>query len=271
MLKEGRQEKPGGVEDEVWDYAVAVAKFCDTKTKDKHYRVVQTKGGGSAVMMLDADGNLPKVALTSPWLSYLNYSLCGVEPFSETRHATVCTPYIFNKYKGIFGLTGSVGGKAELTYLGKTYKSLKFDVPRFLDTCTGDARKIVMNHGVEVHDGEEKQIERVCEIAGKYFKQVPVLIITASLSQVPTQQRPKPSRLASLPVAHFVLEPSRVGSCKRSTRRSPRATANTAFRPRRCSDSRSSRRTAARSPASGRRPSTTPPSASATRTSRAAA
>ena len=73
---------------------------------------------GSAVMMLDADGNLPKVALTAPWLSYLNYTLCGVEPFSETRHACVCTPYIFNKYKGIFGLTGSVGGKAELKYLG---------------------------------------------------------------------------------------------------------------------------------------------------------
>ena len=104
----------------MWEYAQAVVNFCATKTQDKHYRVVQTKGGGSAVMMLDADGNLPKVALTSPWLSYLNYSLCGIEPFSETRHATVCTPYIFNKYKGLFGLTGSVGGKAELAYLGKT-------------------------------------------------------------------------------------------------------------------------------------------------------
>ena len=62
---------------------------------------------------IDKDGNLPKVALTAPWLAYLNYSLCGIQPFSETRHACVCTPYVFNKYKGIFGLTGSVGGKAQ--------------------------------------------------------------------------------------------------------------------------------------------------------------
>ena len=176
--------KPDSAEDEVWEYAQAVVKFCDTKTQDKHYRVVQTKGGGSAVMMLDADGNLPKVALTSPWLSYLNYSLCSVKPFSETRHATVCTPYIFNKYKGIFGLTGSVGGKAELKYLATTYKAIKFDVPRFLDTCEGDARKVVRNHGVEVVADEAAQIERVAQIAGEHFKKVPVLIICSSLQHL---------------------------------------------------------------------------------------
>ena len=46
------------MEEEVWQYATAVVNFCDTKTRDKHYRVVQTKGSGSAVMMLDSDGNL---------------------------------------------------------------------------------------------------------------------------------------------------------------------------------------------------------------------
>ena len=184
VLKGGKKEQPEGVEDDVWNYAVAVADFCQTKTQDKDYRVVQTKNGGSTVMMLDASGNLPKVALTSPWLSYLNYTLCGVEPFSETRHACVCTPYIFNKYKGIFGLTGSVGGKAELKYLGATYKALKFDVPRFLDTCAGNARKEVTNHGVEVYKDEAAQLDRVAEIAGKHFKDVPVLIICSSLQQL---------------------------------------------------------------------------------------
>ena len=53
----------------------------------------------------------------------------------------MCTPYIFNKYAGIFGLTGSVGGKAELKYLTSTYHAVKFDVPRFLDTCVGNARE----------------------------------------------------------------------------------------------------------------------------------
>ena len=111
--------------------------------------------------MLVHPGNVPKVALTSPWLIYLNYELCGVEPFSETRHASVCTPYVFNKYKGIFGLTGSVGGKAELSYLTKTYHAVKFDVPRFLDTCVGNARKEVTNHGVELVEGRECGVERL--------------------------------------------------------------------------------------------------------------
>ena len=177
-LKEGNRVKPDGAEEEVWQYACAVADFCSQKEQDKHYRVVQTRGGGQAVMMLDADGNLPKVALTAPWLAYLNYTLCGIEPFSETRHACVCTPYVFNKYKGIFGLTGSVGGKAELNYLAKTYKALKFDVPRFLDTCIGNARKEVKNHGVELHNGQPAIIKRTVELAVEYFRKVPVLIIT---------------------------------------------------------------------------------------------
>ena len=60
------------------------------------------------------------------------------------------------------------------------YQALKFDVPRFLDTCKGNARKIVLNHGVELLDGPEKQIARVVELAHKYYRDVPVLIIAAS-------------------------------------------------------------------------------------------
>jgi len=96
----------------------------------------------------------------------------------------VCTPYIFNKYKGIFGLTGSVGGKAELKYLSQTYKAIKFDVPRFLDTCRGDARKKVTNHGVEIVPNEEALIKRVCELAANFYQQVPILVIASSLGQM---------------------------------------------------------------------------------------
>ena len=96
----------------------------------------------------------------------------------------VCTPYIFNKYKGIFGLTGSVGGKAELGYLTKTYKAIKFDVPRFLDTCQGNARKVVHNHGVELVETEAAQVSRVVAIAKKFFRKVPVLIIAASVEEL---------------------------------------------------------------------------------------
>ena len=184
LKKNPNAPRPSGVDEETWAYACAVQRYAEENTKEnKQYRVMENNGK-RRVVMLDDQGNVPKVALTSPWLIYLNYILCGIEPFSETRHACVCTPYIFNKYKGIFGLTGSVGGKAELNYLSKTYHAIKFDVPRFLDTCTGNARKLVVNHGVEIYEGPEKQLERVVALAGQYFKQVPVLIITTGAAQL---------------------------------------------------------------------------------------
>ena len=64
------------------------------------------------------------------WLSCLNYQLSDDNlPIAESPFATVCTPYVFNKYRGIFGLSGSIGGQAELTYLASTYGAVKFEVP----------------------------------------------------------------------------------------------------------------------------------------------
>ena len=177
-------QMPDGVPDDIWHYANEVVKFTATREVNKHYRIIESAEGKKSVLQLDPSGNVPKVKLASPWLNWLDYKLCGVEPFSETRWACVCTPYMFNKYKGIFGLTGSVGGKAELKYLANTYKAVKFDVPRFLDTCHGNARKEVTNHGVELHAGGAKQLTRVCELAGQYFKKVPVLIITTGPDQI---------------------------------------------------------------------------------------
>ena len=57
-------------------------------------------------------------------------------------------------------------------------------MPRFLDTCTGNARKEVANHGVELHEGEEAQIKRVMQLAADYYKKVPVLIITTGGTQL---------------------------------------------------------------------------------------
>ena len=149
-----------------------------------HYRVIVKEDGKKAVLQLNQDGQVPKVPLTSPWLKALQYKLCGDEPTSDSHFACVCTPYVFNMYAGIFGLTGSVGGKAELGYLTKTYSAVKFDAPRFLDTCVGDARKVVQNHGVELLDGPEALVKRVVELAHQYFRQVPVLIIASSTEEL---------------------------------------------------------------------------------------
>ena len=114
------------------------------------------------------------------WLSCLNYQLSDDNlPIAESPFATVCTPYVFNKYRGIFGLSGSIGGQAELTYLASTYGAVKFEVPRFLDTCTGDARKVVTNHGVEVVGSEAALVARVVTLCEQWVQRVPVLVITS--------------------------------------------------------------------------------------------
>ena len=176
--------KPGDVPDDIWAKAQRDMNVANAREENVHYRVIVKEDGKKAVIQLNNDGQVPKVPLTSPWLKALQYKLCGDEPTSDSHFACVCTPYVFNMYAGIFGLTGSVGGKAELGYLTKTYSAVKFDAPRFLDTCMGNARKIVLNHGVELLDGPEKQIARVVEIAHKYFRDVPVLIIAASSEEL---------------------------------------------------------------------------------------
>ena len=63
----------------------------------------------------------------------------------------------------------------------RTYKAVTFEVPRFLDTCEGDARKAAVNKGVVVVEGQKRLIERVVEIAAEHYRKVHVLVITSSL------------------------------------------------------------------------------------------
>ena len=95
--------KPGSVADDVWAQALRDVKYVNAAqadgrcVKDKHYRIVMEKlrsgGERQKCVMLDDSGNVPKVALTSPWLQYVNYKECNIPPLSETRYACVCTPY----------------------------------------------------------------------------------------------------------------------------------------------------------------------------------
>lgn len=124
-LKHGWTEQveadpPENVDLNLWTRACSIVRFCEERIEEGvHYRKVMNDGGDE-VIMLDERGHVPKVPLAAPWLQYINFKLCGRDPQAQTRYACVCTPYIFNKYAGIFGLTGSVGGKEELKYLTKT-------------------------------------------------------------------------------------------------------------------------------------------------------
>ena len=179
------QEAPEGVEWNFWIRACSIVRFVEDRIKEnKHYRIIKNDHGDDEAIMLDDQGNVPKVPLAAPWLQYVNYTRCKKAPVQQTRYACVCAPYIFNKYAGIFGLTGSVGGKEELQYLTKTYQAVKFDVPRFLDTCIGDARKIVTNHGVELVEGQTLLVDRVVDLCKQYYRNVPVLVIASNLDEM---------------------------------------------------------------------------------------
>jgi len=183
--EEVEQNPPEDIEHSFWIRACSIVRYCESHVKEGvNYRVVDNEQGEREVIMLDDQGHVPKVPLTAPWLQFMNYKLCGRPPMAQTRYACVCTPYIFNKYAGIFGLTGSVGGKEELKYLTKTYNAVKFDVPRFLDTCVGNARKTVVNHGVELYDDSKAQRDRVVQIAREYYRKVPVLVIASTVEEL---------------------------------------------------------------------------------------
>jgi len=191
-LKDGwsievEQDPPEGVDHMFWIRACSIVRYCEDHVKEGiHYRLIKNEDGEEEVIMLDDNGQVPKVPLAAPWLQYMSYKLIRKDPLAQSRYACVCTPYIFNKYAGIFGLTGSVGGKEELKYLTKTYSAVKFDVPRFLDTCDGDARKEVTNHGIELVDSHKALVKRVVALSAEYYQRVPVLVIASSLDELTT-------------------------------------------------------------------------------------
>ena len=170
-----------GVEVRIWEQAKEAVREANSRVEGRDYRLVVEGGRQLAVILVN--GVIPQVRRAAMWLSYLNYKLSGAQPIAESPFATVCTPYVFNKYAAIFGLSGSVGGQAELHYLASTYGAVKFEVPRFLDTCTGDTTKVVTNHGVELVAGEAALVARVVELCRRWVRLVPVLVITSGTAE----------------------------------------------------------------------------------------
>ena len=182
-LRRDEPVMPRGVKKaEIWQFAMRAKKEALQKKEGKDYRIVEENGKRVAVILVN--GVIPKVRLAATWLQYLNYTLSGTEAVSESPFATVCTPYVFNKYRAIFGLSGSVGGPAELKYLADTYGAIKFEVPQFLDTCTGDAKKDRRNLGVELVDGRQRLIARVVNLCEEYVRKVPVLVVTSGRDEM---------------------------------------------------------------------------------------
>lgn len=124
------------------------------------------------------DGKVPRIHSTSKWLVYLNYRDFGTTPSDKSHFCCVSTPYVFNAYYCIYGLTGSVGGAAEKKFLMENYKATSFRVPLFLETCTGVGKKKIVCHTPTLHLDRQSQRSMIVETALNMRAKVPVLVIT---------------------------------------------------------------------------------------------
>jgi hypothetical protein len=110
----------------------------------------------------------------------------------------------FMSYSCIFGLTGSLGQKAERQFLSEHCKAVTFNVPYFLDTCRAEGGKVqgknVPRHICETSPlpNERAQELAVLDLAAAKCAEVPVLIITKDHENVERYAEQLEKKLAQL-------------------------------------------------------------------------
>ena len=85
---------------------------------------------------------------------------------------------MYNKYKCIIGLTGSVGAEAEKEYIKSAFGAAAFEVPQFLKTCEGVTKEEVQCREIFIEEDSEAQLVKVTKLVQEWYEKVPVLVIT---------------------------------------------------------------------------------------------
>merc|ERR1719353_2408825 len=97
------------------------------------------------IWALDERTAAPKRSAWYLWLEVLRKQrIADYRIRYMTRQNVICTKSCFSSYSFIFGLTGSLGTKAEQEYTKKHFNASCFLVPPFLDTCKGTSRPRAM-------------------------------------------------------------------------------------------------------------------------------
>ena len=171
------ESRPAKADPIVWNDAKRIKLEADAKLRGADYERGES---GWAMLEQSPDGTmrLPKVPLTDDWLVYKNYADFEIEPHKDTFRSSLCTPYMYQKYCCIFGLTGSVGGEAERAYIAKTYRAVPFEVPQFLHTCDATTKEEARCLGVVIKERSSEKVSAVVKYARKFHTEVPVLVIT---------------------------------------------------------------------------------------------
>lgn len=171
-----KRQMPSGIDRKIWIQATNWVLEAVEKKINIDYAKAEIDGKSVYVELID--GKAPKVPQMHGWLIYLMYRDFGTSPKKFTPCLTMCTPYMYNKYECIFGLTGSVGGLAERDYIEKTFNAVPYHVPLFLTTCRGSGKTPARNNGVIIEPTFDAMIRKVCNLTMENYCKVPVLVIT---------------------------------------------------------------------------------------------
>ena len=176
-LKGGATVKPPDMPLATWREAKGWVKAAESKEEGVDYELGRGKNGEKELLEL-VDGKIPKVPKSYGWLTYLNSKELGRSVTKGTPFLNMCTPYMYDQYNCIFGLTGSVGGDSERTYIENTFGAVPYEVPLFLSTCKHTSKAPAQNKGVMVVKKHSDLVNKVVQLAKQYFTSVPVLIIS---------------------------------------------------------------------------------------------
>eukprot|EP00929_Paragymnodinium_shiwhaense_P063274 TRINITY_DN3161_c0_g4_i1.p1 TRINITY_DN3161_c0_g4~~TRINITY_DN3161_c0_g4_i1.p1 ORF type:complete len:1922 (+),score=477.26 TRINITY_DN3161_c0_g4_i1:213-5978(+) len=148
---------------------------------------------GDFMYMIDKSTGMIKVGWWDLWYEiryWIDTEWQGVVTYKSIK-SILCKKHCFTSYSCIFGLTGSLGQRAEQSFLLTHYDAAAFNVPCFLDTCisggayaTGKPVVKSLNNGDVVQLDEDGQMEKVVQLASSKCDEVPVLIIAKDQTKV---------------------------------------------------------------------------------------
>eukprot|EP00928_Gymnodinium_smaydae_P061945 TRINITY_DN458_c0_g6_i1.p1 TRINITY_DN458_c0_g6~~TRINITY_DN458_c0_g6_i1.p1 ORF type:complete len:1920 (-),score=455.95 TRINITY_DN458_c0_g6_i1:187-5574(-) len=184
--------------------AISEQRYCLSKVLEAYDEAKAAERGkefewrGGEMYMMDKTTGMLAVGFWDLWYEirhWIETEWAGWVTYKCIK-GILCKKHCFTSYPCIFGLTGSLGQKAEKSYLAEQYDAVSFNVPYFLDTCKSDEKAPAdqakggkpqlkkLNAGDVVQPDEATQLRKVVEMATKRCAEVPVLIIAKDQQSV---------------------------------------------------------------------------------------
>ncbi|MDR3624746.1 MAG: hypothetical protein P4L16_06370 [Chlamydiales bacterium] len=175
------------------EWLVSAHKAFFKLTEDKDYVIKNNK-----VLIVDAT-NTGRIMIGSRWSN-------GVHEFVELKHGlpvqqeslipiSLSHPVYYPMYKGVFGLTGTMGAQSEREEVSEIYNVQSFDVPTYHIPKREDKPLVICRN-------DEEHLERIVEeIRMCRAMNRPILVLCETIQETKTIQ----DKLMSLHISHEIL------------------------------------------------------------------